>query len=129
MLQRALSDEGLEFRIMSHETATPTGLLRRVIRDTIRPLREETEHIVRELLGHSADDDKVRLCAMSVIGPCLHVLRRRRMRRHSRRSSWMKADKLEVLVEHFAAFALGGIEGLKRRRRSSRSAGKEEINR
>ena len=114
MLQRGLSDAGLDFQIMSHEIINPTGLLAQVIHDTIRPLREAMENIIRELIGDGAGEESVRLCAMSVIGPCLHVMRRQRMQKRLGHAPWFHADMLETLVEHFAIFVLAGIDGVRR---------------
>jgi AcrR family transcriptional regulator len=114
MLQRVLSDDGLEFRIMSHEMANPTGLLERVFQDTIGPLVQATEGIVQELLGGGADQETLRLCAASVIGPCLHVMRRQRMQRRLGHSAWFEVGEVERLVEHFTAFALAGIGAVRR---------------
>lgn len=114
-LQRALSEDGLEYRIMSHEMANPMGLLEQVIQDTIRPLAEATEGILRELLGPAADRQVVRLCAASVIGPCLHVMRRQRMQRRLGRRPWFARGTLEALVEHFTTFSLAGVREVGRR--------------
>jgi len=123
MLQRALSDEGLEFRIMNHEIANPTGLLGQVIRDTVRPLREAMESIVSELLGGRAEDMAVRLCVTSIIGPCMQVMWRRHMDVRQGLESWCKADTLETMVDHFAAFALAGIRETRGRIESSAPRG------
>ncbi len=114
ILQRALSDDGLEFQILSHEAACATGLLGQVIQDTLRPLGEALEGILRELLGGPADERTVRLCVTSVIGPCMQVMWRQRMRTRQGLKPWFGAPALEGLVEHFTAFALAGIRGVRR---------------
>jgi len=114
ILQRAISDDGREFQIMSHEIANGTNLLDQVVHDTLRPLGEATEGIVRELLGGAADESTVRLCTMSVIGPCLHMLRR--PRKHTNSGPWrgFGLPPLEEMAEHFATFALAGIREVRR---------------
>jgi AcrR family transcriptional regulator len=114
MLQRAISAEGLEFRIMAHEVANPTGLLGQVFQDNIRPLTQATADIVAELLGGRADDLAVRLCATSVIGPCMQVLHRQRMHAQEGMKPWFGEDLLETLVDHFTTFALAGIREVRR---------------
>ena len=114
MLQRALSEDGLEFDIMSHEVATPTGLLAQVFQDTIRPLAEAMEKIVSDLLGVQPDEPSVRLCVTSVIGPCMQVMRRERMQRTQGQPPWFSADMLESMVKHFSTFALAGIQEIRR---------------
>lgn len=115
MLQRALSEEGLEFRIMSHEMATPTGLLGRVFQDTIRPLAEAMENIVGDLLGSRADEGTVRLCLLCIIGPCMQVMRTERLQRNQGQPAWFGANMLENMVQHISAFALAGIRETRRR--------------
>jgi AcrR family transcriptional regulator len=114
MLQRVLSEEGLEFRIMSHEMATPTGLLGRVFQDTIRPLAEAMEKIIVDLLGGRADERTVRLCLVSVIGPCMQVMHRERIQRSQGEPPWFGKDMLESMVQHFSAFALAGMREIRR---------------
>lgn len=115
ILQRALLEQGLEFKIMRHEIANPTGLLSEVIRDTIRPLREAMAGIVNELLGGGADEQTVSLCVMSIIGPCMQVMRRQQVHAQQGRSPWFGPEKLEDMAEHFATFALAGLREIRQR--------------
>jgi AcrR family transcriptional regulator len=112
LLQRVLHDDGLEFRILDQEAANPTGHLGQVVHETIQPLAQAMEQIVRELLGGRASENSVKLCATSVIGPCLLLMRRRRVRQMP--GAVAAAGGLNDLVEHFAQFALGGIERIAR---------------
>jgi len=116
LVRAALGEHDTAFRIMHHEMTQPTGLLREVFRESIRPLRRLTAGIVAELLGPGADERTVRLCTMSVTAPCHQMLRLRRLRRHLRRQAWPGDDAEEVLVEQFTSFALGGIECLRQAR-------------
>lgn len=118
MLQRAMSEEGLEFRIMSHEMATPTGLLGRVFQDTIRPLAETMEKIVVDLLGDRADEHTVRLCLLCIIGPCMQVMHRERLQRSQGEPPWFGSDMLESMVQHFSTFTLAGMREIRRRMES-----------
>jgi len=115
MLQRTLSEDGLEFRIMGHEMASPTGLLEQVLQDSIGPLVDALEAIIQELLGGRADAVRLRECAASVIGPCLYVMRRQRMQKSLGQSAWFDPDDLDSLVEHFTGFAVAGLEAARRR--------------
>ena len=122
MLQRAISDDGLEFRIMAHEMANPTGLLEQVQNDSIRPLAQGTEKIIMELLGGQADEPVLRVCVASVIGPCLQVVRRQHMNRRLGQTPWFDEQSMEDLVDHFATFALAGIRETSRRLNGRSSA-------
>jgi TetR/AcrR family transcriptional regulator, regulator of cefoperazone and chloramphenicol sensitivity len=114
MLQRTLSEDGLEFRIMDHELATPTGLLGQVFQDTVRPLAEAMENIVGDLLGGHGDERSVQLCAVCIIGPCMQVMRRVRLQKSQGQLPWFSADMIEGMVRHFSTFALAGIREIRR---------------
>lgn len=120
MLQRAMSEDGLEFRILNHELAAPTGMLGQVVQDTIRPLAEAMESVVRELLGNQADEQTVRLCVVCIIGPCMQVMRRERLHKSQGQPPWFMPDMLETMVRHFTAFALAGIRAVRRHGGSGR---------
>jgi TetR/AcrR family transcriptional regulator, regulator of cefoperazone and chloramphenicol sensitivity len=114
ILQRALDGEALEVRIMNHEMARPTGLLRQVVQDTIGPLRQATREILTELLGPRADELTIQSCMLLVIGPCMQVARRQQMRKYEGVDSALSADTLEAMLDRFVVFALAGIEEIRR---------------
>ena len=114
-LQRALSEDAAEFRFMRNEMANPTGLLRQVIQDTIRPLRQSLHEILTQLLGNGADARTIELCEMSVIGPLLQIMRRQRVQSHDGLAPLFTEDRLEDMVKHFTTFTLAGIDGIRQR--------------
>jgi AcrR family transcriptional regulator len=115
LLQRALSEKaGQEFRIMDHEMAQPTGLLSQVIHDNLRPLKEAMDAIVFELLGCEVDEHTLHLCVGSVIGPCMHLVRRPRPERHKGMGPALDAAALPSIVDHFTTFALAGLREVRR---------------
>lgn len=122
MLQRSLSDDGLDFRIMAHEMANPTGLLEQVHNDCIRPLAQGTEKVILELLGGHAEEPVLRACVTSVIAPCLQVTQRQHMSRRLGQKPWLDEQSMEDLVEHFTTFALAGIRETSRRMKERSSA-------
>jgi AcrR family transcriptional regulator len=115
MLQRGLHPDDREFRLMDREMVQPTGLLAQVVHDSFEPLRQATAGIVLELLGGAADAETVRLCIASVIGPCLFVMRARRVPQHAEAQPPFGPDKLDELTDHFTAFALAGIDAVRQR--------------
>ena len=123
LLQRAMSDDSLAFRIMGHETANPTGLLGPVVRDALGPLRRDMGAVIAELLGGSADELAVRLCVTSVIGPCMQIMRQQRLGAPSGLNPPLGPDILEYMVEHFTQFALAGIRQTRRRLESGSLGG------
>jgi AcrR family transcriptional regulator len=117
LIQRAMSDDGREFRIMSHEMTSPTGLLAQVLTDSLAPLRQAMRGILAELLGPEADERTLQWCELSVVGPCLHLVHRRHVRQHDPQGgpAVPVAGDLEELVEQFTLFALAGIQETRRR--------------
>ena len=133
ILQRAMAAEGVEFRIMGQEMAKPTGLLAKIVEEAIRPMRQATERIVIELLGGAKepgeaaggaiDPQVLRLCEISIIAPCMMIVRRRHF--HGRGAKGgngnggmgpeFTPDMLEGMVEHFTSFALAGVAAVKER--------------
>jgi AcrR family transcriptional regulator len=114
VLQRVLSADGREFRIMSHEMAEPTGLLEQVLRDAIGPLRESMESVVAELLGPAATPRNIRMCALSVVAPCMHL--RHRMMHRIVSASGDASSIVPELTRHLTEFSLAGIAAVRRRR-------------
>jgi len=118
MLQRASSQRSLQFRMMRHEMANPTGLLKGFRRDAIGPFEEAVRRVVRELIGAEADNGTVDLCVMCVIGPCLHLARWQRRRMRMGKGPKFDPRMCEEMVEGLATFALAGIEAIKTSRRA-----------
>jgi AcrR family transcriptional regulator len=123
-LQRAMLGDAVEFRIMRNEMANPTGLLRQVIEDAIRPIRRATQALLRELLGRRATELDVALCEVCVVAPLMHVTHRRRAQQHEGLAPVFREEMLEAMVDHFTAFALAGIR--EARRRIEKSGGKQD---
>ena len=123
VLQTALCKDAVAFRIMRHEMANPTGLLRQVIDDTIEPLREATQATIRELLGEGVDAQVVALCEVSTMGPCIGIVHQRQAEEHRGLAPIFTEDMLDEMVEHFAAFALAGIREIRCRMQGRAVAG------
>lgn len=59
------------FRILAHELAEPTSALRQLINKVGRPIFARLLELIGGMMGLPADDDKTRLCAISVMGQIL----------------------------------------------------------
>jgi len=98
-------------KLLLREMLNPTDVIEQVKLDAIAPLRERMDRIMRELLGPEADEEQVRLCAMSVVHQCLaigiHLLA------HKLPPDVefdLTTDQLvERLAGHIARFSLAGI--------------------
>jgi len=74
--------DAIEFGIVRNEMASPTGLLRQVIDDDIRPIRQATQAILRELLGPEATTMDVELCQVCVVAPWMHLMHHHQTQKH-----------------------------------------------
>lgn len=113
-LQRAMLGEAVEFGIMRNEMANPTELLRRVIEDSIRPIREATQGILRELLGPNATDFDVELCEVCVVAPWIHLTHHRQAEKHRGLAPVFREETLDVMTDRFTCYALSGIREVRR---------------
>ena len=114
-LQRAMLGDAIEWRIVRNEMANPTGLLRQVIDDAIRPIRQSTQQILRELLGRQATDLDVELCEICVVAPLMHLTHHREAEKHEGLAPIFTEAMMAKVTEHFTAFALAGIRDVRRR--------------
>ncbi len=113
VVQRMLDPDSFEFDIMHHELSNPTGLLGRVVKESIEPIRMGLEETVRQLAGEGADDESIRLCVMSIMGQCMFFLV------HVRSLARVGVPSLldghdpspEDLARHIWRFSLVGIKG------------------
>lgn len=108
MLRRALDPESRDFDILHKEMASSTGFLAEVKRECIEPIRRGMTDLVREILGPGADEERVRLCQMSVISQCLGPMLRRRRRKGAPAFPPLDVD-VETLADHIARFSLAGM--------------------
>ncbi len=115
LLHRALAGDTIEFGIVRNEMANPTGLLRQVIDDAIRPIRRTTQAILHELLGPRASEIDVELCEHYLIAPLMQAIHRRHAEKHQDVGPVFREDMLDAMAEHFAVFALAGIRETRRR--------------
>ncbi|HRU04537.1 MAG TPA: CerR family C-terminal domain-containing protein [Candidatus Brocadiia bacterium] len=118
-LLRAFHADGVEFRIMRAEMINPTGLLRQVMHDAIQPLRQATQSILRELLGPGASDFDVQLCEACLVAPWIHISHHQQAKKHEGMAPVFHEEDLDAMTEHMTAYALAGIEAIRRRIQAS----------
>lgn len=132
LVRRFMDPRSLDMKIADREMFNPTGLGAEVIHNSIKPLREILEDIVRALLGPGAPPQTVRLCEMSIHAQCHAVLmNERRWRRMPRDGRCERPPPLalepEVLAGHIARFSLAGVRaaraGMRRGARAADKAG------
>lgn len=119
LLQRIFDPESLDFAIVHKELANPTGLLAAVMRESIDPIRQGLEAIVRELLGEQASQRQVQLCQTSIQAQCFDLLARERRRKLFAQTGMPfgppRLDaSIEAITDHVTRFSVAGIREVRR---------------
>ena len=106
---------GLAGQILLREMSNPTDAVQRIHEDIIRPLRESTRQIIRQLLGSEATEQQITFCAMSVIHQCLAIgFRRGRGRLPAfLADSPSRQTTIDALADHVTRFSLAGIAAVR----------------
>lgn len=81
LIHQVADEDNQAFQIAHREMADPTGLLREVKRECLRPLREAMTELIGELLGPDVPRKWVHFCEASVGGQCFSVVRHARKRK------------------------------------------------
>ncbi|MFO7955491.1 MAG: CerR family C-terminal domain-containing protein [Candidatus Brocadiia bacterium] len=114
MVHRMADEDNQAFLIAQREMVSPTALLKEVRRECIRPLREQTQALVRELIGPDANDQTVIFCETSIVNQCMAVLRHRHHRTSGRsRGRAPRIRDLDAYAEHIARFSLAGLRAVR----------------
>jgi AcrR family transcriptional regulator len=119
IMRRVIDPSSHSFDIIHKEMANPTGLLARVMRESMEPLQKGFASTIRELLGEKATEQQVRLCHMSIFSQCFGPMLRERHRKKSPQSPPTCSEPLfedvEALADHITRFSLAGICEMRRR--------------
>lgn len=99
-------------KLAARELIEPTPALDVIVEKAIRPLSQELESIVRELLGSEADDELVRLCMLSVVSQCGFYHHSRAVISRLYPSQTFAAGDIERLAEHITRFSLSAMKSL-----------------
>ena len=107
-------------RLPAREMVDPTGALDELVQRFVRPQAGVLMDIVRTLLGPLAAEDDVRLCAMSVVGQCLHYHHSRPVITRLFPDFAYHPNDVARLADHIADFSLAGIAAIRARIRPGR---------
>jgi AcrR family transcriptional regulator len=97
------------FRILAHELAEPTPALRQLINKVGRPVFQRMLELIGGMIGLPADDDKTRLCAISVMGQILVYIFARPLLAGVWPELKMTAEQIDRIADHIADFSLAYI--------------------
>jgi TetR/AcrR family transcriptional regulator, regulator of cefoperazone and chloramphenicol sensitivity len=112
---RHIFDEGQPAwhgKLVAREMMEPTQALDVLVKEEIRPRAALLESIVREVLGRRASPERVRLCALSIIGQCIfyHHARPVIMRLDPRQQ--FSPHDIERVADHVTRFSLAALKQL-----------------
>jgi AcrR family transcriptional regulator len=107
---------GWHTKIMMREMLEPTPAFDLLVEEGARPLHQELSSVVRELLGSAADDEVVRLSALSVVSQCVYYRRARPVITRLYPQQRYDSGEVERLTDHITQFSLFAIEGLSKKR-------------
>jgi TetR/AcrR family transcriptional regulator, regulator of cefoperazone and chloramphenicol sensitivity len=105
-------DAGHFSRLYLMEIANPTGLIKNDWRELIDPQRRKLHHIIRELLGHNADDQRVVFCELSIVSQCRTLLTIKRSDLEYLLGQSFGPELIKRLADHIADFSLAGIKAV-----------------
>lgn len=110
MLTQMLEDRAAwHHELMLRELARPTAACKEVVDDFIRPMAEELERILTELLPVETPHDERWLIGFSIVGQCLFYYVQRPIVRLLVGEEQHQRMTIEVLADHIANFTLAAL--------------------
>jgi AcrR family transcriptional regulator len=101
------------YRILTHELAEPTPALRRLINKVGRPLFERVLTLIGGMIGLPSDDDRTRLCAISVMGQILVYILASPLITVVWPELKMTPEQVDRIADHIADFSLSYIQNFR----------------
>jgi AcrR family transcriptional regulator len=105
---------GMFHRLRMMEMANPSGLIDRVRWRAIRPIRDYTRQLLKQLLGPGVTEQELNYCELSLVGPCLMA----QMTCQQNLSGAGIGQELdfESFATHCTEFVLAGVKQVRTRR-------------
>jgi AcrR family transcriptional regulator len=97
------------FRILIHEMAQPTPVLRKLINEVGAPLFQRLLMVIGSMIGLPPDDDKTRMCALSVMGQILAYVFATPLLAGVWPELKMTPEQMDRIADHIADFSLSYI--------------------
>ena len=115
-INRIADKNNKDFWFVQREFTNPTGLLEEVMREEFTPLREKTEHLVRDLLGSHVSSEEVFFCEMSIMNQCINpmVAGNRLSDNGKNQSGPPRIENIKAYTEHVLKFSLAGIKAIRK---------------
>jgi AcrR family transcriptional regulator len=115
LIHRISDEHNKEFFIVHKELANPTGLLKKVMEEEIRPLKEKMEGLIRELLGPKTSERDVQFSTISIVSQCINPILIQRIRKggRERKSHLPEILDIEAYAKHVFKFSMAGIRKIR----------------
>jgi TetR/AcrR family transcriptional regulator, regulator of cefoperazone and chloramphenicol sensitivity len=97
------------FRILTHELGEPTPALRQLINKVGRPIFQRMLELIGGMIGLPADDDRTRMCAVSVMGQILVYVFARPLLAGVWPELKMTPEQIDRVADHIGDFSLAYI--------------------
>jgi AcrR family transcriptional regulator len=104
-------------RLTALEIFRPSPVLEKVVEEILRPTERRVREMISAIVELPPDHDKVRMCAHSIVGQCLHYRHAEHVLAHLWPELWDDPDRLEKLAAHIIEFSLAGLRAVKKERR------------
>lgn len=101
-------------RLVAQEMAQPTEALDEIVNVVIRPVEAKLRHMVAEFTGLDADSEKVRMCAHSLIGQCVHYHHARNVLGHLWPELDYSTERIKAIADHIYSMSMTGLAGVQR---------------
>jgi len=99
-------------KLMIQEMANPSSAMDILVEEIVRPKAKLLISTVQELAGDNVPIEKVRLCAISVVGQCMHYCLAQPVIMRLNPDIKYKPEDIEKLTNHITRFSLDAIRAL-----------------
>ena len=103
---------GLQIRLMTQELARPSAALDRVVNEVIRPRYQYLRETISAITHLAADQDKVRLCAHSIVGQVVHYVHAAPVISRVWPELQLNSERIDQIADHIADFSLCSLHAL-----------------
>ncbi len=112
MMMRIFEDDHTPWfgKLLLRELIEPTGELDALIKTHFRPSFLQLASYVQGILGHSATQTEVYLCAMSIFGQCLYFCNSPSVTRQIMKKKNFSRWEIDMFTEHITRFSLAALE-------------------
>ena len=99
-------------KMMLREMIEPTAALDVLLKKRLQPMAAQLRHIISEILGCASDDEKTRLCSLSVVSQCVFYQHCRHVISRMFPEQRLDATAVNQLADHICRFSLAALQNL-----------------